>query len=549
MPLTDEHLLDAALRKGLVQHDVLAGLRLEARKQRVDLLDAVAAHYRFPRSAFYRAAAEVRGLEFIDPTSVASPPDLLRKIPQSLMRRKRLLPLSEGEESIVLAVADPEDRATIDSVQRMLGLRMRVAMADPQALDACIGRALNGVHNRFPTEEPAPEDTDLVALLDDILREAYLSRASDIHFVTVEAGLRVRLRVDGRLRDYPVDADAAVAAGLVSRVKVLANLDIAEQREPQDGGFSYRLGPPIDREFNIRVATAPTRLGERVTMRLLGQEAHGLTLTQLGMQEDDLVRFRQAIRKPFGLILLTGPTGSGKSTTLFAALQEINHPEINIMTVENPIEYVMDGVSQIQTGAKISFADALRSLLRHDPDVLMVGEIRDSETADVAVKAAMTGHLVFSTLHTNNAAGAVTRLADIGCEPFLIGSTLNAVIAQRLVRRLCTSCRKPRTATAEEAAMLGAEGKDIQLWEPGGCALCQGRGYSGRIGLFETLWFDEALGRKVARGAGEEEIEAIAGDNLKHMWEDGAVKVRAGLTTLDELMEVAVYKMRGKDNG
>jgi type II secretory ATPase GspE/PulE/Tfp pilus assembly ATPase PilB-like protein len=549
MPITDEHLLDAALRKGLVQHDVLAGLRLEARKQHVDLLDAVAAHYRFPRSAFYRAVAEVRGLEFIDPTNLASPPDLLRKIPQSLMRRKRLLPLSENEESVVLAVADPEDRATIDSVQRMLGRRMRVAMADPQALDACIGRALNNVHSRFPAEEAAPEDTDLVALLDDILREAYLSRASDIHFVTVEAGLRVRLRIDGRLRDYPVDADAAVASGLVSRVKVLANLDIAEQREPQDGGFSYRLGPPIDRELNIRVATAPTRLGERVTMRLLGQEAHGLTLTQLGMQEDDLVRFRRAIRKPFGLILLTGPTGSGKSTTLFAALQEINHPEINIMTVENPIEYVMDGVSQIQTGAKISFADALRSLLRHDPDVLMVGEIRDSETADVAVKAAMTGHLVFSTLHTNNAAGAVTRLADIGCEPFLIGSTLNAVIAQRLVRRLCTSCRKPRTATPEEATMLGAEGETIQLWEPGGCALCQGRGYSGRIGLFETLWFDEALGRKVARGAGEEEIEAIAGDNLKHMWEDGVVKVRAGLTTLDELKEVAVYKMRSKDNG
>jgi type II secretory ATPase GspE/PulE/Tfp pilus assembly ATPase PilB-like protein len=549
MPITDEHLLDAALRKGLVQHDVLAGLRLEARKQHVDLLDAVAAHYRFPRSAFYRAVAEVRGLEFIDPTNLASPPDLLRKIPQSLMRRKRLLPLSENEESVVLAVADPEDRATIDSVQRMLGRRMRVAMADPQALDACIGRTLNNVHSRFPAEEAAPEDTDLVALLDDILREAYLSRASDIHFVTVEAGLRVRLRIDGRLRDYPVDADAAVASGLVSRVKVLANLDIAEQREPQDGGFSYRLGPPIDREFNIRVATAPTRLGERVTMRLLGQEAHGLTLTQLGMQEDDLVRFRRAIRKPFGLILLTGPTGSGKSTTLFAALQEINHPEINIMTVENPIEYVMDGVSQIQTGAKISFADALRSLLRHDPDVLMVGEIRDSETADVAVKAAMTGHLVFSTLHTNNAAGAVTRLADIGCEPFLIGSTLNAVIAQRLVRRLCTSCRKPRTATPEEATMLGAEGETIQLWEPGGCALCQGRGYSGRIGLFETLWFDEALGRKVARGAGEEEIEAIAGDNLKHMWEDGVVKVRAGLTTLDELKEVAVYKMRSKDNG
>lgn len=547
MAISEEHLLDAALRKGLIEHDVLTTLRTEARKQRVDVLDAVAAYYRFPRSALYRAAAEVRGIEFVDPSLATPLADMLRKIPQSLMRRKRLLPLPEGEDAIVLALADPDDRTTIDSVQRMLGKRMRIALADPGALDVCIGRALSGVRQGFHgAQESVPEETDLVALLDDIVREAYLSRASDIHLLTEEAGLRVRLRVDGRLRDFTVDADASVAAGLVSRVKVLSNLDIAEQREPQDGGFSYRLAPPIDREFNIRVATAPTRLGERVTMRLLGQEANGLTLTQLGMQEDDLARFRQAIRKPFGMILLTGPTGSGKSTTLFAALQEINHPEINIMTVENPIEYVMDGISQIQTGAKITFADALRSLLRHDPDVLMVGEIRDSETADVAIKAAMTGHLVFSTLHTNNAAGTVTRLADIGCEPFLIGSTLNAVIAQRLVRRLCPNCREPRDATPGEAAMLGAEGQAIRLWEPVGCALCQGRGYRGRLGVFETLWFDDALGRMVARGAGEEEIESFAGDKLKHMWEDGAIKVRAGLTTLDELMEVAVYKARDR---
>lgn len=547
MAIPEEHLVDAALRKGLIQPDVLAKLRVDARKQRVALLDALAAHYRFPRSAMYRAAAELRGMEFIDPALGTPPADLVRKIPQSLMRRKRFLPLPDKGDAIVLAVADPDDRATIDSVQRMLGKKLRVAVADPVALDVCIGRALNGSRSVLNGQDTAvPEERDLVALLDDILREAYLSRASDVHLLTEAAGLRIRLRVDGRLRDYHVNADAEVAAGLVSRVKVLANLDIAEQREPQDGGFSYRLAPPIDREFNIRVATAPTRLGERVTMRLLGQEAEGLSLTQLGMMGDDLARFRETIRRPFGMILLTGPTGSGKSTTLFAALQEINDPELNIMTVENPIEYVMDGVSQIQTGAKISFADALRSLLRHDPDVLMVGEIRDSETADVAVKAAMTGHLVFSTLHTNNAAGTVTRLADIGCEPFLIGSTLNAVIAQRLVRRLCQGCRKPRSATPGEAAMLGVEGQVLELYEPVGCALCQGRGYRGRIGVFETLWFDEALGRMVARGAGEEDIEAYAGDNLKYMWEDGSDKVLAGLTTLEELMEVAVYKPRDK---
>jgi type IV pilus assembly protein PilB len=247
------------------------------------------------------------------------------------------------------------------------------------------------------------------------------------------------------------------------------------------------------------------------------------------------------------MILLTGPTGSGKSTTLFAALQEINDPEVNIMTVENPIEYVMDGVSQIQTGHKISFADALRSLLRHDPDVLMVGEIRDFETADVAVKAAMTGHMVFSTLHTNNAVSAVTRLVDIGCERFLIGSTMTAVIAQRLVRRLCEHCRLPRRASAYEKQQLGVdENESIEIYDPVGCAVCQGTGFSGRLGVFETLWFDEQLGRLVAQGADEETLEVAAGDQLKFMWEDGCRKVLAGITTLEEVNAVAVYKTRAR---
>jgi general secretion pathway protein E len=388
------------------------------------------------------------------------------------------------------------------------------------------------------------DETDLVNLLNDIIKEAYLNKASDIHLVVEESGLRVRLRVDGKLRDYPVDADATVAAGLASRVKVLANLDIAEQRQPQDGGCSYKLAAPINAEFNIRVATAPTRLGERITMRLLGQHSEGITLTDLGMLPNDLKRFQQAIKNPYGMILLTGPTGSGKSTTLCAALQEINKPDINIMTVENPIEYVMEGVSQIQTGLKISFADALRSLLRHDPDVLMVGEIRDHETADVSVKSAMTGHLVFSTLHTNNAVSAVTRLIDIGCEAFLIGSTMTAVIAQRLVRRLCEQCRQPRSATQEELTVLNCEEKELTVYDPIGCPSCQGTGFKGRLGLFETLWFDEKLARLVSQGGTEEEIEMVSAKsgNLKFMWQDGCEKVIEGMTTLAEVKDVAVVK-------
>jgi type IV pilus assembly protein PilB len=460
------------------------------------------------------------------------------------VQRKLILPMRD-EEQVWLITGDPGDRAGIDSVQRLLGQLLPLATADLGVLQHKVNKALTAkTAANAANSLSAENDADLVQVLDTIIREAYLYRASDIHLLSDVAGLRVRLRVDGKLRDYPVDVNASASA-LVSRVKVLSGLDIAEQRQPQDGGFSYRLSPPINKEFNIRVATAPTRLGERITMRLLGQEASGLTLTDLGMMDEDLRRFRQVIHKPYGMVLLTGPTGSGKSTTLFAALQEINYPHINIMTVENPIEYVIDGVSQVQTGPKIGFADALRSFLRHDPDVLMVGEIRDHETADVAVKAAMTGHLVFSTLHTNNAVSAVTRLIDIGCEPFLIGSTMAAVIAQRLVRRLCSHCRRARPVTADELRELGAEDEpDVLIYEPVGCVVCQGAGFRGRLGLFETLWFDEKLARLVARGADEEAIEAHAGERLQFMWEDGCRKVRLGLTTLDELRDVALHKTR-----
>lgn len=542
MALSDEQLLEAGTQTGLIEMAVLERLRIEARRTRSPLISMVLAHYRFPISALYRAVAQKHQLPFIDLDQRKPHKELLKKIPASLLKRKLLLPIIDGDQALLI-ISDPNDRVTIDSVQRLLGKILPTVMADIERLRIQIEQAVPNTTSSIDAS-PVADDTDLVNLLDSILREAYLSRASDVHFVTEKYGLRVRLRIDGKLRDLPVVADAAVAAGLVSRVKVLSSLDIAEQRQPQDGGFSYHLAPPIDKKFNIRVATAPTRLGERITMRLLGQESGGLTLTDLGFLSDDLIRFRQAIKQPYGMILLTGPTGSGKSTTLFATLSEINTPDINIMTVENPIEYVMDGASQIQIGPKISFADALRSLLRHDPDVLMVGEIRDHETADVSVKAAMTGHMVFSTLHTNNAVSAVTRLIDIGCEPFLIGSTMTAVIAQRLVRRLCQHCRQTRPATVDEIKMLGSSSESIEIYDAVGCAVCQGTGFSGRVGLFETLWFDEKLARLVAQGAGEEQIEAAAGDNLKFMWEDGCQKVLKGMTTLDELRDVAVHKTR-----
>jgi type IV pilus assembly protein PilB len=435
MAINDEKLLEAGLHSGLVEAAIIDKLKASARRQRCSVIELVLAHYRLPISTLHRAVAEKNQLTFLESASFTIAEDLIKKLPASLVKRKLIVPVNQAGETF-LVVSDPAERASIDSIQRLLGHTLPLAMTDIKTLSLLVKQQFN--RNANPEENGnEADDVDLVNLLDEIIKEAFLNKASDIHFITEEEGLRVRLRIDGKLRDYPIEASLTVAAGLISRIKVLANLDIAEQRQPQDGGCSYKLAAPINSEFNIRVATAPTQFGERITLRLLGQQSGGITLTALGMLDSDLVQFREAIKKPYGMILLTGPTGSGKSTTLCAALQEINTPDINIMTVENPIEYVMPGVSQIQTGLKINFADALRSLLRHDPDVLMVGEIRDHETADVSVKAAMTGHLVFSTLHTNNAVSAVTRLIDIGCEAFLIGSTMTAFIAKRLFWRLC----------------------------------------------------------------------------------------------------------------
>ncbi len=541
MAITEDKLLDAAVRGGLIESHQLEKLRLTARKNRQPMMAVVQAHYRFPVSVLYRMIAEQSGLEFIELHQCTVAEDLLKKIPPSLLRRKQVLLVQRGEQ-LYLALADPFDRVTIDSIQRLVAQALPPVMVEAASLNFKIEQILAS-KTVFGNEVESRPEPDLVALLDRIIREAYLNYSSDIHLLVEKSGLRVRLRVDGKLRDYPIEADSEAATALISRVKVLSDLDIAEQRQAQDGGFSYHLAAPIDCHFNIRVATVPIRHGERLTMRLLSDQSSSLSLSDLGMLEADLARFKKAIKKPYGLVLLTGPTGSGKSTTLCAALQEINQPDINIMTVENPIEYVIPGVSQVQTGAKMSFASALRSFLRHDPDVLMVGEIRDHETADVALKAAMTGHLVFSTLHTNNAISAVTRLADIGCDDFLIASTVSAVIAQRLVRRLCPHCRQKIAASDEECQELGIDNQQT-LYQAVGCALCQGTGFKGRLGLFESLWFDEELARMVSRGVDEDVLFEKAGDRLQLMWEDGVEKVLQGMTTLDELRSVAVNKCR-----
>jgi len=357
--------------------------------------------------------------------------------------------------------------------------------------------------------------------------------------------MRVRARVDGHLQEYPRPLSPQEGEAVLTRIKVLASLDIAEQRMPQDGGFSYQMQQWEVPEQDIRVATVPARWGERATLRLLGQGTTGLSLEDLGMPAGILAPFRAAIDRPNGILLVTGPTGSGKSTTLYAALRELDSDVRNVLTVEDPIEQVVPGITQVQVGTKVSFATALRSFLRHDPDVILVGEIRDLETAETALKAAMTGHLVLSTLHTNDAVGAITRLADIGAPRYLIGATLAGVMAQRLVRRLCPQCRKLTAAAPHERDALGGElPEPLVLGRPVGCPACLGTGFLGRVGLYEALWVDRPLGELIAAGARESEIRAAAGERYSTLWQDGRTKVLAGLVALSEVERLVAKDAR-----
>lgn len=434
----------------------------------------------------------------------------------------------------LLVTAEVDDLATISAVERSLDMIAEVALATPEAVEDAVKHMRRMRQADWTVEDDGEEAS---GLLDRIVNEAYLQRASDIHLEPMEHGIQVRLRVDGRLQVYLNSVPGQSGRSLLSRIKVLAGMDIAEQRAPQDGRIRYELQG--ETEQDMRVAVIPTRYGERATLRLLGTTDQVLTLETLGMLEDDLADFRQAIERPHGVVFLTGPTGSGKSTTLYSALKEINAGWRNIVTVEDPIEQVVAGISQVQVGAsdKVTFHSALRALLRHDPDVLMVGEVRDLDTADTALKAALTGHLVLSSLHTNTAAGAITRLVDFGCEPYLVGATLVGAVSQRLVRRLCRACSEPVEPTAEELQLL--EGADVEaFYRPVGCPQCLGNGYAGRIGLFECFWIDDGVRRQISNRTTEADIVAAAGREHRSMFRDGLRKVSLGLTTLSEVVRV-----------
>lgn len=381
------------------------------------------------------------------------------------------------------------------------------------------------------------DDAPVIRLINAIIAEAVKLKASDIHIEPYEKTLSIRLRIDGVLREI-LSLPARMTPVLTSRVKVMARLDIAEKRLPQDGRISLSLGGKL---IDVRVSTLPARFGERVVMRILDKEEASFDLDALGMPADTLKRLQQALQRPNGVILVTGPTGSGKTTTLYAALKLLNDPSRNILTVEDPVEYAIDGVGQTQINPKVgmTFATGLRAILRQDPDIVMVGEIRDVETAEIAIQAALTGHLVLSTVHTNSAVGAVTRLRDMGAEPFLLSSTIAAVLAQRLVRRLCPTCKEPYAPDDAERKLLGlAPGAPAKVCRPVGCGRCGHTGYEGRIGVYELMIVDETLRRLIHEDAGEQDLAAQAFRKADTLAGSGFRHVVSGLTSIEEVLRV-----------
>lgn len=409
--------------------------------------------------------------------------------------------------------------------------------------DAIGGEDLSALADGLPKTSDLLDNSDdapVIRLINGILQEAIRARASDIHIEPYEQRLSVRFRIDGTLQER-LSLPARLAAVLVSRVKVMAQLDIAQKRVPQDGRFSLNLG---QRAIDVRVSTLPSRHGERLVMRILEKDSTRLALPELGMDAPMLSAFASALARPNGIILVTGPTGSGKTTTLYGALSDLNDGSRNILTVEDPVEYALDGIGQTQVNSSIgmSFAAGLRAILRQDPDVVMVGEIRDPETAEIAVQASLTGHLVLSTVHTNSAIAAIARLRDMGVEPFLLASTITALVAQRLVRELCPNCKVPHQATTAELEELGLPNKPTTIYAAKGCSECQDIGFRGRLGLYEMVVMDDTLRAMIHDGASEADMTAHAFKKRETLLQSGAQAVLAGQTTPEEVLRVCKAK-------
>jgi type IV pilus assembly protein PilB len=524
-----------------------------------------------------RAVAERFGLDHLDLGVYRVDPDAAKLVSPAAVKRYQAVPVSfVGDRTLLVAMVDPANVLAIDDIAVMTGYEVRPAVSSSPDIDRLLerlqdpdfgngavapedlddgegGDEMSSGGGASPPAAPmydirdntpiafgqGGEDSSVIQLVQRVVKEAVERGSSDIHFEPGEDEMRVRYRIDGVLQEAATIPVSAVPA-VVSRVKILADLDIAERRVPQDGRISTQVeGRPID----LRVATLPAAYGENVVMRILDQSKVMIDLDELGMLPQALERFTKAFSQAHGAVLVTGPTGSGKSTSLYGALNQLNTIEKNIITIEDPVEYQLEGITQVQVNNKagLTFASGLRSMMRADPDIIMVGEIRDRETAQIAIEAALTGHLVLSTLHTNDAPGAVTRLIEMGIEPFLVGSAVDCVVAQRLARLLCVECKRRTTIKSEVMRANGFNvGLDLEAYEPVGCARCGGSGYKGRIGLYEVMWVSDTIrSLAVAREPSETIAHAAVHEGMMRLREDGLEKVRRGLTSIAEIARVA----------
>jgi general secretion pathway protein E/type IV pilus assembly protein PilB len=553
------------LQRGLINDRQLAAARAAQREgERLDRV-AVRLGYVNDEDALRALGAEV-GLDYIDLASAEVDLSLLKNFPLKLIYREALFPVGRRNGTLTVATSDPFDLYPLDEVGTATGLTIEPVLASRVEIDKLIkthlgvgGETVDGLLAAAAQQEDVQlleeietdgselsemaQEASVIRLVNEILLEAIEMRASDVHVEAEEHGLRIRYRIDGMLQAQPMPPEIhRFQTAMVSRIKIMARLNIAEKRLPQDGRIKLRVH---GREVDVRVSVIPMVHGECIVMRILDKGSMKFELTGLGMDADTYHRYRQLIRIPHGIILVTGPTGSGKSTTLYSSLLEIKSEDIKIITTEDPVEYQIAGINQIQVHPKIglTFAASLRSILRHDPDVVLIGEIRDLETAEIAIQASLTGHLVFSTLHTNDAASAFTRLVDMGVEPYLVASTVEAVMAQRLVRRLCSQCRQPVQPQPDELPAdfpkeaLAAAGGTV--YKAGKCRACHQTGYSGRMALFEMLVSSDPVRQLAHDRASSWDLRKVAlQEGMSTLRDDGWRKVVEGRTSIDEIIRV-----------
>ena len=563
--LDKDYVIDLLKKAGVISEDQLKEAGVAAKAKSITLLKALKnlGHITAPKVAQVVAASF--GIDWVDLGNMDVPKEIINRVPPDIARRYKAVPVSTRDDSLLVAMSDPMNLDNVDNLRHVLKTNVEPVVADEDDIsdalnryygvaEAEVNRMLeeissgdirfvqddgSSVSEKEAEKEVEEEEAPVIKLVSLLILEAFKNRASDIHLEPMGRKFRVRYRIDGNLHEIQ-GPPRRLQASVLSRVKIMAKMDIAEKRMPQDGRIMINV---LGRELDLRVSALPSNHGESIVMRILDKEGMLLGLPQLGFSSEDQKTYERLISLPYGVLLITGPTGSGKTTTLYACLNHINRPDRKIITVEDPIEYMLSGINQVHVNEEIglSFAIALRSIMRQAPNVILIGEIRDLETAEIAVNASMTGHLVFSTLHTNDAPSAVTRLIDIGLKPFLVASALQSVMAQRLVRKICPECRVPYSPTDWELKGMGITSdrlKGATFYRGTGCNVCKNTGYRGRIGIFELMTVNEEIQKMIYKKIPSNEIRKVARQHgMKTLREDGILKVLNGTTTFEEVME------------